>query len=59
MLLVCAYGAEALRGVQHPGIREAILMGWRFLKVWEGNPGLRGRVARVEGVMRSKGILEG
>lgn len=59
MLLVCAYGAEALRGVQHPRVREAILMGWRFLKVWEGNPGLRGRVSRVEGLMRTKGILEG
>ncbi|KAL2104560.1 hypothetical protein VUR80DRAFT_10256 [Thermomyces stellatus] len=56
MLLVSVYGAEALRGVQHPRMREAIVMGWRFLKTWEGNPGLRGRVARIEEVMRAKGI---
>lgn len=56
MLLVCAYGAEVLRAVQHPRMREAIVMGWKFLKVWEGNPGLGARVAKIEAIMRAKGI---
>lgn len=58
MLIASAYGAEALREVQHPRMREAIVMGWRFLKVWEGNPGLRARAARIERIMREKGIEE-
>ena len=59
LLLACAYGAEALRGVQHPRMGEAVAMGWRFLRVWEGNPGLRSRVGRIEALMRAKGIEEG
>ena len=56
MLLLCAYGVDRLRSIQPEAMDEAILIGYKCLRVWEANPELNARAEKMERLMRAKGI---
>ncbi|CAI4213192.1 unnamed protein product [Parascedosporium putredinis] len=56
MLLLCAYEVPGLRTIQHPSMREAILVGWRCLRFWVANLELKLRNTLVVGFSKGAKI---
>ena len=56
MLLLCIYELPELAEIQHPRIVDAVILGWRCLRIWDDEPNVKSRLRRVEDLMKAKGI---